>query len=411
MNKPFDIVDLRVLEALAIYGPRNVTEVSRKLHMPPETLRKKIRRLNLQTFLRFHVNVCHANLGLWKAVVFAEAIPGYENAFLEALKINDFWIFLSRCYGTFDGCVGIFTVPDGCRSAFEYFISELERTGLSRRCQIFWSTSFHPVQSKCNWFDPETKTWDFDWDGWIQETKTENTDLPHLLAEPKDISVKADETDVLILKELEKDATISFKSLAKRLDISPQLARYHYYNHLINRELLESFDVTAFHFGKESEFSFFIFSFDEEEKLARFASSLMDKPFARTLSKILEKNQLYGYLYFPRSEFRRFLDVLSGLVRSGFLKDYQYVIQDSTSSSRQTIPYQCFKKRKWVYDHERYINILNKFLEDTPLVENAGALRPKSEFREDASGSSHDNAEAILNRTRLRGTTLKEKEA
>jgi DNA-binding Lrp family transcriptional regulator len=399
MHKPFDMIDLKVLEALETYGPRNVTEISRKLRIPAETLRKKLKRLNSQTFLRFHINIHHANLGLRKTVVFAEAVPGYENALLDAFKINDFWIFLSRCYGMFEGCVGIFAIPDGSRSAFEHFVSELERTGLSRRCQIFWPTCFYPVQSKSKWFNPETKTWDFDWDGWVQEIETANTDLPHVLAEPKAFPVKADEIDVFILKELEKDATISFRSLAKRLDLSPQLARYHYYNHIIGRNLLESFDVTVFHFGKDSEFSFFTFGFDEEEKLARFASSLMDKPFVRTLGKIPGKNQLYGYLYFPRSEFRGFLEVLSGLVRSDILKDYQYVIQDFTSSMRETIPFQYFKKGKWIYDHERYINILNKFLGDTPFVENAAALRPASELKEGISGNPHDNGNAIFNRT------------
>jgi DNA-binding Lrp family transcriptional regulator len=399
MHKPFDMIDLKVLEALETYGPRNVTEVSRKLRMPPETLRKRLNRLNSQTFLRFHVNIRYANLGLRKTIVFAEAVPGYENALLDALKINDFWIFLSRCYGMFEGCVGIFVVPDVCCREFEHFISDLERTGLSRRCQIFRSASFYPVQSKCKWFNPEAKTWNFDWDGWIREIDTESTDLPYGLIEPKAFSVKADAIDVFILKELEKDATVSFKRLAKRLDLSPQLARYHYYNHIIGRGLLEGFDAAVLYFGKDSEFSFFTFSFDEDKNLARFASSLTDKPFVRTLDKILGKNQLYGYLYFPRSEFRKFLEILSGLVRTGFLKDYQYVTQDFNSSIRESIPYQCFKKGKWVYDHERYMNILDKFLEDTPLLEEAAVLKPASELKENISGNPNDDGNTIFNRT------------
>jgi hypothetical protein len=375
MHKLFDMVDLKVVEALEVYGPRNVTEVSRKLHMPAETLRKKIQRLYSQTFLRFNISVYHANLGLGKCVVFAEAVPGYENALLDALKINDFWLFLSRCYGMFEGCVGTFAVPDGSRRAFELFIGELERTGLSRKCQIFWSTSFYPVRSKRKWFNQETKKWNFDWDTWVQEIKTANIDLPQGLIEPKAFQIEADEIDVFILKELEKDAAISFKRLAKKSDLSPQLVRYHYYNHVIGKDLLGSFEATVFYFGNDSEFSFFTFSFDKEEKLARFASSLMDKPFVKTLGKILGKSQLYGYLYFPRSEFRGFLEILSGLVRSGLLEDYQYVIQDLESSMRETIPYQCFKKGKWLYDHERYINILNKFVINTPLAKNETCLK------------------------------------
>jgi DNA-binding Lrp family transcriptional regulator len=399
MHKPFDIADLEILEALGTYGPRNVTEVSRKLHMPAETLRKKLKRLNSQTFLRFNANVHHANLGLWKAVVFTEAVSGYENALLDAFKINDFWTFLSRCYGMFEGCVGIFAVPDGSRSAFEHFIDELERVGLSKRAQISWSTSFYLVKSKRKWFNPRTKTWNFDWDEWVQEIETTNTNLPQVLAEPKAFRVDADETDVFILKELEKDATVSFERLARKLDISPQLVRYHYYNHLIGKDLLDGFGATVFHFGNDSESAFFIFSFDGEQNLAKFATSLLDKPFVKGLGKIIGKNQLCGHLYFPRSEFRTFLGILSKLVRSGLLKDYQYAIQDVSSSARETIPYQCFKKGGWVYDDERYVNILNKFLEDTPLATNLEAVRPTSELKEDISGSAHDKSTAVLNRT------------
>jgi DNA-binding Lrp family transcriptional regulator len=400
MHKPFDMVDLEVLEALAAYGPRNVTEVSRKLRVPAETLRKKLKRLNSQTFLRFNANIYLANLGLRKAVVFAEAVLGYESALLDAFKINDFWTFLSRCYGMFEGCVGIFAIPDGSRGAFEHFIRKLERSGLSKKSQIFWSTGFYSVHSKARWFNPKTKTWNFDWDGWTQEIETADTNLPQTLAEPRAFQVRADEIDVFILKELEKDATVSFKRLAERLDISPQLVRYHYYNHLIGGDLLEGFGVTVFHFGNDSESAFFTFSFDEEQNLARFASSLLDKPFITGIGKILGKNQLYGHFYFPRSEFRRFLGILSKLIRSGLLRDYQYAIQDLSSSIRETIPYQCFKKGRWIYDHERYINILTKFLRDTPLMENATALSLTSGLREDASGSSHENGSAILNQTR-----------
>jgi DNA-binding Lrp family transcriptional regulator len=375
MHKGFDLVDLKMLEALATYGSRNVTEVSRKLYMPAETLRKRIKRLFSQTFLRFNINIYYPNLGLRKAVVFAEAVPGYENVLFDALKINDFWIFLSRCYGMFEGCVGIFAVPNESRSQFEYFIGELGRIGLARRTQIFWSTCFHSVHSKCKWFNRETKTWNFDWDDWIKEIRNEDASLLYTLVDPEAFPVKADEIDLLILKELEKDARISFKRLGEKLGISPQLVSYHYHNHLLRRGLFKNFEVGVFHFGKDSELSFFIFSFDKGEKLAKFASSLLDKPFVKALSKILGKNELYGYLYFPISEFRRFLDVLSKLVRCGFLRSYQYVIQDLTNSSRATIPFQCFKNGKWIYSHERYMKILRKFSRKRALLTKQQSLK------------------------------------
>jgi DNA-binding Lrp family transcriptional regulator len=348
-----------VLEGLAEHGPRNVAEVARKLGIPTETLRKNLKRLRSQFFLRFNVNVYHTNLGLRKAVVFAEAIPGYEDLLFDCLKQNGFWIFLGRCYGMFEGCTGIFTIPKDHAAKFEQFLNRIKGLGMARNVEVFWSTCFHSVQSRCNWFDKQLGYWNFQWDEWIEEIKNERTELPYTLIDPKDFPILGDRIDVLMLKELEKDATVKITRLAEMFGISPQLARYHFHEHLVGKGLIESFEITAFHFGREtSDFYFFIFNFDTYEKLAKFASSLLDKPFAKALGKILSNNALYGYLYLPKSEFGNFLKTLSKLVKTGFLGSYRYVIQDLGNSSRQTIPYEYFKDRSWIYDHGKQIENL-----------------------------------------------------
>ena len=367
MHKMLDLVDLKAIEALATYGPRNISGVSRKLQIPAETLRKRIKRIYLRTFLRFHVNVCHSNLGLVTGVVFAEAVPGYENVLLDALKINDFWIFLCRGYGMFEGCFGIFPIPKERRRQFEQFINEIKRLGLARRIRVSWTSFFHPPPSLCKWFDEKTKSWIFDWERWVQEVKNTNVNSLHFLETPE-VSIKADETDVLLIKELEKDATISLKKLAEKIGISPQLVSYHYHKHVLGRRLLESFRITIFHFGENSEFSYFIFKFTELEKLANFTSTLLDKPFVKTLGKIISENKLYACLYLPKTEFRPFLEALSQLIRDGFLESYQYIIQDLNNSAREIIPFQCFKKGKWMYNHERYVHILHKFVTEKQLI-------------------------------------------
>jgi len=374
MRKMLDMVDLKAIEALATHGPRSISEVSKKIQIPAETLRKRIKRLYSKTFLRFHVNVCHSNLGLVPGVVFAEAVPGYENVLLDALKINDFWIFLCRGYGMFEGCFGIFSIPKERRGQFEHFINEIRRLGLARRIRVFWTSFFHPTPSLCKWFNEKTKSWNFDWERWIQEIKSANINSLHLLDTPE-VSIKADKADVLLIKELEKDATISLKKLAEKLGMSPQLVGYHYHKHVLGRGLLESFRVTIFHFGENSEFSYFMFKFTEPKKLADFTSTLLDKPFVKTLGKIIGENKLYACLYFPRSEFRTFLEALSKLVRDGFLESYLYVIQDLNNSARETIPFQCFREGRWMYNHERYVRILHNFLTEKQLIDKLTAHR------------------------------------
>ena len=366
MSQPLDIPDLRIVEALERHGPRNVTYVARKLGIPAETLRKRLKHLRSTFLWNIGINIYHTFLGLKKAVVFAEAHPGYEDLLLQGLKAHDFWIFVSRCYGTFEGCVGIFTIPKDHEGEFKQFIESMQELGVARNIQIFWSTCFQSVNLKCEWFDEDSSTWDFQWDGWIDEIDQEDTDLPYTLVDPEGFPIKGDKTDVLMLKELEKDATTTFTQLGKRLGISPQTVGYRYKKHLMERRLIENFRVSAFHFGRTmADFFFFILEFDTNEKSAKFASSLLDKPFARAVGKILGRNALYAYVYLPKSEFRKFLKALSQLVRRGFVKSYQYAIQDCEASSRQTISYEYFENDAWTYDHAKHQERLEQLVESS----------------------------------------------
>ncbi|NIP66689.1 AsnC family transcriptional regulator [Candidatus Bathyarchaeota archaeon] len=365
MSDNLDFSNLRILDGLAEYGPRNVTEVARRLDMHPETLRKRLKSLQSKIFLRLHVSIYHTNLGLKKALIIADAVPGYEDLLFRCLKANGFWIFVGRCYGMMEGCVAIYTIPKDHCGQFEEFLKELRRVGVARSLRVYWSTCFQGVQAQCKWFDPEKETWNFQWERWLKEIPREGTELPYTLVEPEYWPVKADKLDVLILKELEKDATISFVELARKLEVSPQLLGYHYRNHLEEKGLIEGFEVTVFHFGREnSDFIIFIFNFHNYENLAKFASSLLDKPFVKALGKILGRNTLYGYIYLPKTEFRNFIDCLSRLIRDGLLRSYQYVFQDLKKSSRQTISYEYFRDGEWIYNHEEHLHNLHQLIEE-----------------------------------------------
>lgn len=365
MTGKLDILDLIILDGLADYGVRNISYVAEKLGIPSGTLRKRLKRLSSKFFLRFNINIYHTNLGLKKAVVFADAVPGYEDLVFECLKANDFWIYVSRYYGKFEGCLAIYTIPVAHCAEFEKFLREL-RLNLVRNMEVFWSTCFQTVQSRSRWFAPKNGNWIFYWDEWISEISEESTELPYTLVDPKDFPIIGDEIDLFILKEFEKDATKDLTKIAKMLGISQQLVGYHYNKHVIPRGLIESFEVTFPHFDlATSDVFFFVFRFDNNDKLAKFANSLLDKPFALGLGKVLGQNSLIAHFYLPRREFRKLIEALAKLARSGFLQSYDYVIQDLEKSLRETIPYHCFKDGKWIYDHKKHIENLQN------LVRNA----------------------------------------
>ena len=356
-----DFKDVQILEAIGKHGPRNLAEVSRKLEIPEGTLRSRLRHLASHFFVRFNLNIYHTNLGLKKAMVFAEVTPGYENLVLDCLKANGFWIYMTRCYGKYEGCVSVYTIPKGHESEFKRFIKEIENLGVIRTTRIFWSTCFQTVNPTSQWFDGQSNTWVFQWDKWIDEIINEETHLPRTLRDPEDFVLNADYTDIFILKELEKNARTSFVEIAKKLNMDRRTIEYHYRNHVLKRGLIEGFKVTTFHFDlRISDWIYFILKFQSKDKLAKFARSLLDKSFASTIGKVLGENMLVTLLYLPRSEFRKFIDCLATLVKKDFLLDYEYTFLDLKEYAQQTLSYEFFKDKSWSYSHKENMKKLHE---------------------------------------------------
>lgn len=364
MPRKLDHTDIKIIKALDAFGPRNMTAVARKLGMHPRTLRDRVKRLESHFSLHLSVGIYHTNMGLKKAVVWAESIPGREKLLFDCLKANGFWIYLGPCYGMFEGYVGVFTIPKGHHSEFEYFLHEIERLAVAKKIQYFWSTCFHGVNFTDKWFNVSSQEWIFQWDEWFDEIPTKATKLPYTLVDPDDFPQKADKLDVLILKEMEKNAAITFAELSEVLGTSLQRISYHYKNHILKYGLLECFGATLF--GRACpNIKFILLRFDAQEKLAKFAVSLLDKPFVDSVGKLLGQNAL---IIFTRlldfEEFKKLKKKLSKLIQTGFLESYSYAIIDSKTAARQTISYEYFDEniRAWIYSHKRHLKKLQSLV-------------------------------------------------
>jgi DNA-binding Lrp family transcriptional regulator len=362
-------VDIEVLEGLALYGPRNKSKLATSLDMPIGTLRYRINYLRSHFSLYLQGNLYHTYLGLKKVMVFAESRPGYEDLLYQCLKSNDYWLYVSRCIAA-PKCIAIYGIPAGKEGEFEGFMGRLRE--LDQVCDVnfYWSTCIHNVNTTRTWFDDKTEEWIFPWDSWLKEVRVNEGNLPPTLKEIDRYPQKADQIDIIILKELEKDCTVRLKEIAKKLDMSLQRVKYHFEKHVIEEGMFEGYQIIANHYkGLSDDTYYFRFDFKTYENFKRFALSLINKPFARAMGKAYGKNQLLVQIYLPRSELRNFLEALSKLVRSGFLETYEYVIQDLAKTERQTISYEFFKDGGWEYAHEKHLEKLKSSAER--FLENA----------------------------------------
>lgn len=367
MRNTLDAVDVKILEGLAKYGPRNITRLAKEVNIPRGTVLSRIARMSSSFYLRLLTTVYHTNLGMKKAVVFTKATPGQEDLLFNCLKVNNFYIYLSRCFGMFEGCLGIYVIPEENTKEFENFLAQLRKTGVAEDVQLLWSTCFHTVNLTRKWFNRHSETWTFPWDKWLEEIPCEESELPYTLKDPLSFILKADETDLFIVKELEKNATISLTAIARKLGTTLQNIHYHYEMHVIKNGLIETFQIGLLPFErKTSDMLFFVFRFDNNEKMAKFAQSLLDKPFVNIVGKVLGQNALVSQIYLPRTEFRNFVDALSKLAKTDFMQSYDYVFQDLRPEkwSRMTIPYDSFKDGSWAYDHSKHVKNLNDLIHE-----------------------------------------------
>lgn len=362
VNKRLDYTDLRILEAIGTESPRNLSSVAKKLGIKESTMYSRLRRLKQLIFL--NINIYHTFIGLRKGCVIAKAVQGKEKPLFDCMKANDYWLYLFRYYGESEGCFAVYAIPPENQPEFESFVEMLELKGIAQNTEIFWSTCFHTVNPTTNWYDEKSEEWLFPWNQWIKEMEHETTELPYTLIDPVGFPQKADYTDIFILKELEIDATKTLKSIAATLETSLQLIKYHFDKHIVRRKLLESYQVSSFPFQPEkADFFVLILTFPNKVNLAKFANSLFNKPFARTIGKIHGQNGLVVQIYLPRKEFRRLIDSLSILINRGILKSYRYLIQDLRHVARETIPYKLFNNGKWKYESEKYVEEVRSILD------------------------------------------------
>jgi len=362
VHTKLDTVDVEILEGLARHGPRNITRLAKEVRIPRGTVLLRMKRMSSSFYLRLLTTVYHTNLGMKKAVVFAKATPGREDFLFNCMKVNNFYIYLTRCFGMFEGCLGIYVIPEEHTTEFESFLKELRKTRVAENVQMMWSTCFHTVNPTRKWFNRHSETWTFPWDKWLEEIPCGKSELPYTLMDPQSFVLKADETDLFIVKELEKNATISLTAIARKLGTTLQNIHYHYENHVMKNGLIETFQIGFLPFERAtSDMLFFFFKFDNEEKMAKFAQSLLDKPFVNIVGKVLTRNALVSQIYLPRTELRNFVDALSKLANIGFMQGYDYVFQDLRPGkwSRTTIPFESFKEGSWIYDHSEHIKNLH----------------------------------------------------
>jgi DNA-binding Lrp family transcriptional regulator len=351
-----DVVDVQILEGISHINPRNISQVAHSISLPQTTVRFRMMRMIQNSFLFLHLVPNTEKMGLKRTVIFVEAAPGYEIDLIEYLQVNDFWIFMCQVYGKIEGSASIWTIPHGKTMEFQSFLEKLLEIGVAKNFEIMWTTPFHYIPVNGRWFDPKEKTWIFNWNEWIDEIETIEGELPDTLTKNEKEPMRVDITDLQIIAELENNALLTFSEISKILGIPQSKIKYHYYEHIIKKGLVAGHQVETYPYPFPiCEIPFFKFEFDNPSNLKKFILSLLDKPIAINVGKVIGENSLISHIYLPKWELRRLTRALSILEKRGLLKRYDYYLQDMYQTFKETIPFENYESNEWSYNLDRQL--------------------------------------------------------
>ena len=362
----YNYTDLLLIEGLGRYGPRNILKISREINMPESSVRYRIKRLREKGLLYMHANVYHTNIGLKKGVVFADVNSIYKPDIYRFIDANDYWIQINKIHGGREGVYVLYTVPPDHFQDLKHFLDELVKLDVLSDYDLLESTCYHRVNPTTTWYDISSEKWIFNWEELTKNVDEADTELPITLRDPPGFPILADELDILILKELEKDPTVSFKELGRKFGTSSQNIKYHYDKHIIGNFLLEDYTIYLKKYNPEISLKpYFIIEFPNKDALAKVANTFMNKPFSEVMGKILRENKIILFSHIPITEFSNMINTLDHLAEIGYVKKYKYYISlPSERGYRETIPYKLFEYGHWIYSHSEHINRLHKIYND-----------------------------------------------
>jgi len=361
--KMLDETNAKIMGALSRYDPRNISEVAKSVGLPNSTVAFRIKQLIKKMGLEVNARVDFNKLGLTRAIVFAETLPGHWNTLWKALENLGYLTYLTKCHGRFYGCYAIFAFPAEHKRKLEEYFNEAKRLKVLSHFFLFWTTNLCEAHPSFDWYDFEKREWIFRWQQWIEEIRDASDDLSESLADPEDYPIMADEKDLLLLRQLEKNGVVTFKELAKVTGVSPRTVAYRYYKHLIERNLIVDHMTHFYPYPYQiCDVCTFMIEFSDERSLAKFTNSLGNKPFILSFAKVLGENALITNTYIPKTEFPEFINSLNLLAEMRLIKSFFHIVLTLIPHKRGGVPHEFFKDGTWNCNVEKSIKELREIM-------------------------------------------------
>jgi DNA-binding Lrp family transcriptional regulator len=356
--KQLDRTNVKILSAMWKFGPRNLLEVSRRTGIPFTSVYHRVAKLdsNSDRFVALIPQV--SKLGMVRTVLLVTASPGSEERVTAALKIPNLWRSVNRCEGAFTH-LSTHVVPTQFMKDFRTYVRRLSELGLITEHKIILTGEYIPNFPNFTYYDSVHNQWTFEWNRWLAALKKKPAKT---IEDPVNYDMVADKKDLLIVKELEKNARMSFADIAPLLGMSLQGVKYHYDRKLVPTGIVKYFGFDVSPYPEEvSAYHEVLLKFTSNLAMNTFFSLVDELFFVLGVAKVVHQNSLMVRTYTLQKQVSNMFAFLSQMAREEMLESYSSVRQDFIGRETQSISYELFDDEKgWTFDLGKCLSELSK---------------------------------------------------
>jgi DNA-binding Lrp family transcriptional regulator len=339
-------------------GPRNLLEVSRRTGIPFTSVYHRVAKLEAKSKRIAALVPQVSRLGLVRVNVLVAAKPGCEDKVTAALKLPNYWRRIDRCEGLYTHS-SVQLVPVKSLKQFRGYVKRLLELKLATKTSMILTAEYIPNFPNFRYYNPATNEWSFQWGSWLAALRKKPTAT---IADPVNYDIITDKKDMLIVRELEKNARKSFAELAPLLGISLQGVKYHFDKKLVPTGIVKHFKFDVWPYPEEiSAYHDILLNFRNQQGMNGFYSLMRELFFVLGVAKVLHQNALIVRTYTLQNRVPSLFAFISEMARAGHVQSYSAVRENLVARTCQPIPYELYDEETgWKFDLRKNLAALSK---------------------------------------------------
>ena len=375
-EKQLDPTNIKILTAMWKHGPRNLLKISRKTRLPFTSVYHRVAKLEEKTGRVAYIMPETSKLGLVRVVVLAEAQAGSDELVTKALQLPNLWRFINPCEGTYTH-LSAHAVPRKYLTHFNRYLQQLVERNVITDYKIIQTGDPQPNFPDFRYYNPTSKRWSFQWNQWITAIKKQKPNKT--IENPQNYEMVLDKKDLLIVKELEKNARKSLADITPILEMSLPAAKYRY-DKLCSSGVIQHYALDVHAFPVEiSAYHELMLEFTTTRNMNRFYSSINQLPFVLAVAKVIKRNALLVRTYVPETQLRNMFIFFSELANAGILASYSSLRLNFAGRRTQTISYELYEDETgWMLDLHKCTSQLFELIKHHTMITTRNKSRTRT---------------------------------